>query len=258
MKHLIRNLMAMLLCVMALSLTACGEVTETGPSSPPGTSEATAVDDSRYVKLKDPLAQPGCQAGEASYARNFQVVLDASGSMAGSAIVEAKQAIHAFVNGLPKDREINLGLVVFDSSGIREPIALGSPESKNRARFLKEVDSVEAGGGTPLADAINVGTAAMLKQCQRQLNYGDYRQIIVTDGAPDWGQNLDVACSEAASYGFAIYTIGFGIGDGHPLKNWATSYETASSADELTQKLQNTAAEPEEYVPTYSPTTPTK
>lgn len=246
----IKKSLALILCLIPLALTGCSGVSPESAGLP-----ATAVDESNYVKPTDPLNLPGAESGQASEARNFEIVLDASGSMAGSPIEEAKQAIHAFVNSLPKDREINLGLVVFDGGGIREAVALGSAASKDRAQFLQQIDAVEAGGGTPLADAMNVGTAALLKQCQRQLNYGDYREIVVTDGAPDFGQNLDAACSQAASFGFSIYTIGFGIDDGHPLKNWATSYETAASADELTRKLQNTAAEPDNYVaPTYSPT----
>ncbi len=248
MKHLTKNLMALTLCLTALSLTACGDIAPSGTSesSPPAVAQ---VDQSGYVQLQDPLGQQGAQPGQISTARNFEIVLDASGSMAGSAIEEAKQAIHSFVQSLPAD--INVGLVVFDGSGIQEKVSLESPAAKNRQQFLQEVQSVDAGGGTPLADAMNVGSGALLKQCQRQLNYGDYRLIVVTDGQPDWGQDLDKACSTAASYGFSIYTIGFNIDDGHPLKNWATSYETASSADELTRKLQNTAAEPDNYVPTY-------
>lgn len=249
MKSLTKNLMAFILCMVALSLTACGEVSNVSSNSP-----QAVVDQSGYIQLRDPLALPSAPQGEASNARNFMIVLDGSGSMAGSAIKEAKQALHAYVDGLPKDREINLGLVVFDGSGIRSAVEFGSTASKDRTQFLQQIDNVEAGGGTPLADAMNVGTDALLKQCQRQLNYGDYRMIVVTDGEPDFGQNLDAACSQAASFGFSIYTIGFNIGDGHPLKQWATSYETAASADELARKLQNTAAEPDNYVPTYKPT----
>jgi len=248
MKNPIRNLMAFALCLMAVSLTACTTTTE-APGGP------TPVDNNGYMQLRDPLTVQGALQGEPSDARNFMIVLDGSGSMAGSPIEQAKQALHAYVDQLPKDREINLGLVVFDGSGIRTAVELGSAASKNRSQFLEQVDSVQAGGSTPLANAMNEGTDSLLKQAQRQLNYGDYRMIVVTDGAPDPGQDLDAACSAAASYGFGIYTIGFNIDDGHPLKNWATSYETADSAESLATKLQNTLAEPDKYVaPTYSPT----
>lgn len=252
MKTFAKNLMAFILSVMALSLTACGELSNTAPA-PPG--EVAAVDQTGYVQLQDPLAIPGATLGEACTDRNYLIVLDASGSMAGSPIEQAKEAICTYVRNLPQGKQrINLAFVYFQNDQIVTAVPFGSSASNNREELVGYVNQVEAGGGTPLVDAIDEGTNVLLKQCQKQLNYGDYRMIVVTDGEPTGRTDLDTVCSRAASFGFSIYTIGFNIGDGHPLKNWATSYETADSAASLAQKLQNTAAEPNEYVPTYSPT----
>ncbi len=240
-------------CIMlGVMLTGCS-VSTTDPSAP---STVATVDESGFVKPLDPLAQPGAPAGEISNARNILVVLDGSGSMAGQPMYEAKQALHAYVNGLHPD--INLSFVVFVNDEIRTVVPFGSSASKNRREFLAQVEAVEAGGGTPLVEAIEEATTQLLTQCQRQLNYGDFRMVVVTDGDATGRKDYDTVCSRAASFGFPIYTIGFNLGDDHALRQWATSYETASNAQELARTLQNTAAEPENYVPTYSPTTPTK
>lgn len=242
MKKSTTTLLAFLISAMPFVLTGCGD-------APSGSSSQ-----SQYVELSNPpqadSSEPGTapQAptveGQVSDTLNLEFVLDGSGSMAGQPIEDAKAAIHACIDALPKDKTINLGLVVFDGGGIREAIALGSDQSTNRQYFLQQVDAVEAGGGTPLADAMNVATAAMQKQFERQCRYGNFRQIIVTDGQPDWGQNLDAACSNAVASHATLYTIGFGIGDDHPLKAWALSYQTADSASALTAKLKEATAEP--------------
>lgn len=258
MKNLYRNLMAFALCLVAVSLTACSDLPSGSSTSTPSSSTGDSqpvVDQSGYVNLRDPLTEPGAPVGQACDARNFLIVLDGSGSMAGAPLEQAKQAIHAYVNSLPAGRKINLGLVAFENDQIETKVTFDSPAATNRAAFLQAVDSVDANGGTPLAEAISAGTDVLLKQCQLQLNYGDYRMIVVTDGEATGSMSLDDACTKLSSYGFSLYTIGFNINSDHALKKWATSYETADSADSLAKKLQNTAAEPDAYVPpTYTPT----
>jgi Mg-chelatase subunit ChlD len=78
---------------------------------------------------------------------------------------------------VPKD--VNLGLYVFDRNGERQVVPLAS---NNRAAFLAAIDQVDAAGATPLGDAIGKGAHALVKEYKKQLGYGDYRLIVITDG----------------------------------------------------------------------------
>lgn len=228
-------------------LTGCGDSSSSSSGYVELTQPAPPASDAPPSADAQPISEPAKppeEQGTVSEALNLEFVLDGSGSMAGSAIQEAKAAIHACVDSLPKDKEINLGLVAFDGNGIRETVELGSADSRDRVKFLEQVDAIQAGGGTPLADAMRVASAAVAKQYKRQCYFGNYRMIIVTDGAPDFGQDLNGACADAVSNHASIYTIGFGIGNDHPLRNWARSYETADSGAALTAKLKEATAEP--------------
>ena len=100
--------------------------------------------------------------------RNFLIVLDGSGSMAGShcsgsltKIVAAKQAIATFARKLkPED---NLGLCAFDSRGVTER----APLSLNRAAFNEALQDVRSDSNTPLGTAVALGYSLLQKQAIR-------------------------------------------------------------------------------------------
>lgn len=183
-----------------------------------------------------------------SLTKNFYFVFDGSGSMReglyGSCSGDqsfptkmegAKWAVRELMKKVPLD--VNLGLYVFDWSGEREVISLGS---NNHQNFLKAVDEISASGGTPLAEAIRFGTNQLVKQYQKQLGYGEYRLIVVTDGLAD---DIPDASLNAIKYGIPIYAIGLCIGNDHPLRQYALSYKAADSAEDLRRGLEETMAE---------------
>jgi Mg-chelatase subunit ChlD len=197
----------------------------------------------RPIPLDD--TQPGTQV---SLTRNFYFVFDGSGSMNDALdkscrqerqfahkIDGAKWAVREFLKAVPDD--VNIGLYVFDARGQREVVPIGAVK---RETFTTAIDQVVAGGGTPLADAIHFATDRLVKQYQKQLGYGEYRLIVVTDGL---AEHIPDAATYAAEYGIAIYAIGLCIGADHPLRQYAVSYRAADNFTDLAKGLEATLAE---------------
>jgi Mg-chelatase subunit ChlD len=178
--------------------------------------------------------------------RNFLIVLDGSGSMRDvqcsgdlPKIKAAKQAIAAFANKLsPED---NLGLCAFDSQGVTER----SPLSLNRASFNQALQAVRSDSNTPLGTAVGLGYSRLRKQAQRQLGYGEYYLIVVTDGEADKGNDPRQIVNQIVSESpVIISTIGFCIGEGHSLNRpGLTMYHDATNLKELNEGLESVLAE---------------
>jgi len=180
--------------------------------------------------------------GEPSLARNFYFIFDGSGSMdefiGGQRKIEgAKEAVRKFMEQVPRD--VNLGLYVFDNYGQREVVTIG-PD--NHTKFLQMIDATKSGGSTPLAQAIIYSTDRLNKQKEKQLGYGDYNLIIVTDGL---AKQIPKASKYAVNHNISIYSIGLGIGADHPLNDpeFVISYTAANNFDELTKALVEAVAE---------------
>ena len=178
--------------------------------------------------------------------RNFLIVLDGSGSMRDvqcsgdlSKIKAAKQAIAAFATKLSPDD--NLGLCAFDSQGVTER----SPLSLNRAAFNQALQAVRSDSNTPLGTAVGLGYSRLRAQAQRQLGYGEYYLIVVTDGEADRGNDPRGIVNQIVSESpVVISTIGFCIGEGHSLNRpGLTMYHDATNLKELNQGLESVLAE---------------
>jgi Ca-activated chloride channel homolog len=180
--------------------------------------------------------------------RNFLIVLDGSGSMADSQcsgnlskIVAAKQAIAAFATKIkPED---NLGLCAFDSRGVTER----APLSLNRNAFNKALQDVRSDSNTPLGHAVKLGYSLLQKQARRQLGYGEYYLVVVTDGEADRGDDpRDIVNKVVSESPVIISTIGFCIGEGHSLhRPGLTLYHDATNLEQLNQGLESVLAESE-------------
>ena len=213
------------------------------PESDWETTEPATFDDPIEIPLDEAMA-----GAEVSLARNFYFIFDGSGSMkskpggacrgdqrSSTKLQGAQRAVHEFLAKVPDD--VNIGLYVFDRDDRREVVAL---DTGNRDRFLHAIDNIQAGGGTPLAPAIHFGTDQLVEQYQRQLGYGEYRLVVVTDGRAD---EIPEAARYAAHFGMPIYAIGLCIDDDHPLRRYAVSYRAADSFEDLAKGLEETLAE---------------
>jgi uncharacterized protein with von Willebrand factor type A (vWA) domain len=186
-------------------------------------------------------------------AKNYYVVLDGSGSMQAkdcsgdqSKLEAAKAALAVFAESVPADA--NLGLQVFDKSGVRERLPLGTG---NREQFIGVVNSVRATGNTPLSDSVTQAYGKLLNQGKKQLGYGEYHLVIVTDGEADTGQNPTVVVNKLLKESpVVLHTIGFCIGSDHSLNQAGrTIYKAADNPGALRQGLADVLAE----APAYSP-----
>ena len=180
-------------------------------------------------------------------ARNFYVVLDGSYSMTeracmgeGRKIEQAKAALEVFAKAVP--RNANLGLVVFDRSGTSERVALGLD---NRPAFMQAVLATTPSGGTPLREAMALARQRLEAQARRQLGYGEYNMIVVTDGEASSGQDpRPVVNDMLARSPIIVHTIGFCISTNHSLNQpGRTVYKAANDRASLERGLEAALAE---------------
>ncbi len=222
------------------------------PSAPRPQIVTTVLDDPKEVRGFNNRSWYGSDPAKDLDAlltrRNFLIVLDGSGSMSEShcsgnlsKIVAAKQAIASFATKIRPDD--NLGLCAFDSAGVTER----APLSLNRAAFNQALQAVRSDSNTPLGRAVKLGYSLLQKQARRQLGYGEYYLVIVTDGEADRGDDpREIVNKIVSDSPVLISTIGFCIGEGHSLNRpGLTLYHDATSLQELNQGLESVLAESE-------------
>jgi len=183
--------------------------------------------------------------------KNYYVVLDGSGSMADSGCADgktreeaAKQALVVFSSKIPDDA--NLGLLVFDDSGVREVVAL---KDNNKKQFVDAVLASKNGGGTPLASSMKEAVKQLGVQSRKQLSYGTYDLIVVTDGESSFGENpADVVDFVVEHTPIKIHTIGFCIDSTHSLNQpEKVAYKSATNTEDLSKGLESVLAESESF-----------
>jgi Ca-activated chloride channel family protein len=223
-----------------------------GTGQPPAASEQSAPTESYALRPENtwPLLggeAEGTPVTDNLFAANYYVVLDASGSMKGvecsagqTKIEAARAALASFAQSLPPDA--NLGLAVFENQGLSELLPLGLD---NRDQFARVVQQVVAGAGTPLRSAIELAYNRLLKQGQRQLGYGEYHLVVVTDGQASQGEDptrkVNAMLAESP---VVLHTIGFCIGENHALNQpGRTYYRAADNPAALQQGLDEVVAE---------------
>ena len=192
--------------------------------------------------------------GEAMTRSSYYVILDGSGSMEESRcsgsqtkMAAAKDALEAFAAQFPGSA--NLGLAVFDGAGLSERVALAAVD---RNTMTSRIRSVRASGGTPLLDALQLGYDALRQQARRQLGYGEYHLVVVTDGEANSGQDptpiVNVILRDSP---VVVHTIGFCIGESHSLNQpGRIDYRAADDIPALREGLQAVLAESEDFTVT--------
>jgi Ca-activated chloride channel homolog len=238
---------------VTLVLSGCDDGVRTGTTQSGQAEAQTISEDSTAPSITFPAD------AVVSLDDNDYVVFDGSGSMAGCArsgsrcqskIDGGREALKSVIKLLPT-KKLNLGLFVFDRNGVSERIQLGAG---NRKQFLKAVDDIRADGGTPLGEGIRAGAEALIAQYKKQMGYGTYRLIVVTDGEPSSPYEVPQALKFIQNSGvpIEIYTIGFGMDDPeHPLRKGSVSFTAAYSSDELKKALEEAVSEQSTFVPTF-------
>lgn len=182
---------------------------------------------------------------------NIYIVFDGSGSMAQSdcsggepKIRAAKRALLEFVKVVPNNA--NLGMVAFDRRGTGERTPLGAV---NYDVTTNNINAVSTGGGTPLSSAIDIAYKKLTAQGKKQLGYGEYHLVVVTDGEASNGYEPDkVLAKILAESPVVVHTIGFCIDTRHSLNQpGRTIYNTAQDYESLRKGLQSVLAESPEF-----------
>lgn len=204
----------------------------------------TPIDESRGEKISDRLDR-----------KNYYIIFDGSGSMAEkkcsgvySKETVAKKALKKFVQSIGPDE--NIGLFIFDRFGAKQWVPLGK---NNKKLILQGIDMSQAMGSTPLRTSIAKGVTELAKQAGKQLEYGEYHLVIITDGEASGQREQpgDVVAAALKQTPIVIHSIGFCISENHSLNQpGKTLYKSANNAEELAKGLESVLAESEEFVVT--------
>jgi Ca-activated chloride channel family protein len=151
------------------------------------------------------LLAPAADAEGPVVPRDLTFVVDASGSMSGQKLQQAKAALHQALGTLrPEDR---FRLIAF-SSGVRQFRDGWAPmTAETRQEADRFIDALDADGGTNIAGALDAALGATVAESRLPIVF------FLTDGVPSVGeQQPDRLASQAASrIGRArVFTVGVG------------------------------------------------
>ena len=129
------------------------------------------------------------------------ILLDASGSMCGDRIRLATASCHAVASALQSIPGVNVGVSVFPAHVPHGEVGV-YPLVRHGQR-VHQIFSVDAGGGTPLAESL-------WWIIQRMLPLKEARKLIlvITDGEPDNGPSAQKTMATADKIGMEIYGVG--------------------------------------------------
>ena len=192
--------------------------------------------------------------GEAAPTRpNLVAVVDMSGSMSEAYCAgdydnradAARTALAAWLDSVPP--EANMGLIVFEKGSVSLRVPLGTG---NRQTFIQAVNSTRPAGDTPLRDALALAHQVLEDQAVRQRGYGEYRIVVITDGAHSEGQDPAPVLAEIFD-NFAnpieVHTIGFCIDSSALNMPGVTFYRSANDPEQLRQGLESAVAEADTF-----------
>jgi Ca-activated chloride channel family protein len=164
---------------------------------------------SAFTVLDQGVERPVVFFDERDEPLSVVLVVDASSSMRGGRLVEAKRAARTFVDRIASNagNEISppigeLALVAFDH-GIRHV----RPWIADERKLLDDIDAIEAGGGTALFDAIETALELVEEATNRR------RAVVVLSDGKDEDSGLgfgalrqQVEASDASLFAVGFYT----------------------------------------------------
>ncbi len=255
------------LLIFALAIAVVLSAFGCGQEQPPAGSKQQSATASKPAKPPTPAPTPTPPAPKKTWpfvneeegsgelaqnlvAKNYLLIFDGSGSMqkvkcsGGRPKIDvAKDAVVQWSKTIPP--EANLGLYAFHSQGKSVlPLTPG-----NRDQFIQTIQGIRAGGNTPLTNATAHAYHEFTRQGKKQLGYGDYTIVVVTDGIANDGKLLSQNITSILNTTpITIYSIGFCIGKQHSLNQpGQTIYKAADNPDELRRGLKEVLAESEQF-----------
>lgn len=235
---------ALLIAGLVASLVAACDSRQTASTAAEPASKPVSA--WPFIGVDSSATPPAALAASELTRSNYYIVFDASGSMNESRcsgdrskLDVAKQALLRFASRLPASA--NLGLHVFDSQGIRQVLPLGPLD---RATLEGNVGAIRAGGGTPLAESALEAYGVLTAQGRKQLGYGEYHLVIVTDGEATGEDPRAVVNRIVGESPVLVNTIGFCLSDNHSLNQAGrVLYKSADNPAALEQTLADVLAE---------------
>ena len=191
--------------------------------------------------------QAGGSMSNNTLTENYYIVLDGSGSMEDkkcsgntSKMTAATRALSGFVKKIPA--QANVGLAIFIDSKIYELAPLQPAEKLDVDRL---VTGRKPAGSTPLFSAIQFAYSKLNEQGQKQLGYGRYHLIVITDGIASKNQDPSSIVDEMIEKTpINLHTIGFCIGADHVLNQpGRLVYHAADNPQQLSKGLGSVLAE---------------
>ena len=189
----------------------------------------------------------GSARSEDVYHDNVVIILDASGSMAEfmrrtgtRKMAAAKAALREVLRQVPETTHV--GLLVFSGRNVRNHwvYPLGP---RDDARLIKAIDLPVPGGGTPLGKYIKIGADRLLQERAKQLGYGTYRLLVVTDGEAGDKHLVEKYTPEVVARGITVDVIGVDMKGTHTLATKVHSYRSADDPMSLKKAIAEVFAE---------------
>lgn len=167
---------------------------------------------------------------------NVHFVIDVSGSMSGTPLIEAKEALTTAIGSLPATTAVGLRSYAGscgDGGLLQVPIGI-----ENRDELASAIDALAAGGGTPTDAALIAGVSDLPDVGSRTL-------VLISDGASGCGDPCAVAHDLVASEGvaFEVHTVGFSAGGSNQAEMACIAeatggeYFEADDAEELVEAI---------------------
>ena len=185
-----------------------------------------------------PLGQAQVQVTD-----NVVVVVDASGSMganmAGTGrdrMSVAKDALKQVLDQIPDTTHV--GILVFPRGNWVYPLG-----PRKESMLTGAIDSIQAGGSTPLGDYMKRGADALLEARKKQFGYGTYRLLVVTDGEAGDARQVEAYTPDIIARGITIDCIGVEMASRHTLATKVHSYRNANDPESLKQAISEVFAE---------------
>lgn len=186
-------------------------------------------------------------------AKNYYIVLDASGSMEETNCANGRTKMQASIDALEQfiqnaSKGANVGLSVFHRSEFKEKVKLS--DKPNWKQVMQELrQTLVPKGGTPLATATAQAQLKLEAQARKQLGYGEYNLVLITDGLANPDENPSQIVEKILQISpVNLNVIGFCIGKDNILNQPGfIQYRTATDPKSLKQSLQDVLAESPDF-----------
>jgi Ca-activated chloride channel family protein len=147
------------------------------------------------------LVPPSPGKGPPATPRDLIVLLDASGSMSGEPLDQARRVIAALVGTLGEGDQLEL--IAFASHPVRWRPGPAAATESGRAEALRWLARLQAGGGTEMRAGIREALRGVRAGAQRQV-------VLITDGLIGFEQEVVAEIRAGLPEGSRVHTVGVG------------------------------------------------